>query len=489
MTLGNHPLSHATSVAPLQHASRSLPRLQVHSSSHYLQTEKGDPFFWLGDTAWQLIHSTTREECSYYLQTRATQGYTVIQAVVLAEMNGVRKPSALGLLPFKDEDSLRPNDLYFDRVVEIVDEAARYGLYVALLPTWGDKLTAPWGDGPRIFRNDNLATAHTYGSYLAKKLKGRTNVIWMLGGDRPARIRDCGSEYLIEKAKSFDIDSKQDWTPIWAALADGLNVEEHALTLYHPQGGSESTSILLRDADWLSVNGIQSGHGAGRDTPNWELIARDYALTPAKPTLDLEPNYEDHPYNPWPAWDPATGYFRDYDVRKQLYRSVFAGACGVTYGHHAVWQFASLRNGVINHADRDWIDALQRPAGRQAVFLRRLIESRPFFARAPDQSVLLSTTNRRADHVQATRALDGSYLLVYIPCADQPISLNLSSMPQGERTAWWYDPRTGIGTRIAQSFSGSKVDVTTPPYGPDWVLVVDDARSGFGPPGLDAWNS
>ena len=48
-----------------------LPRVVVHPGGHYLQTEDGRPFFWLGDTAWQLVHATTREECSYYLHTRA----------------------------------------------------------------------------------------------------------------------------------------------------------------------------------------------------------------------------------------------------------------------------------------------------------------------------------------------------------------------------------------------------------------------------------
>jgi len=43
---------------------------------------------------------------------------------------------------------------------------------------------------------------------------------------------------------------------------------------------------------------MQSGHGSGHDVPVWEMIAGDYALAPVKPTLDLEPNYEDHPYNP-----------------------------------------------------------------------------------------------------------------------------------------------------------------------------------------------
>jgi hypothetical protein len=35
--------------------------------------------------------------------------------------------------------------------------------------------------------------------------------------------------------------------------------------------------------------------------------------------LDAEPNYEDHPVNPWPKWNTDSGYYRDYDVRKQLY--------------------------------------------------------------------------------------------------------------------------------------------------------------------------
>ena len=168
---------------------RPLPRVIVHPEGHYLAGDDGSPFFWLGDTAWQLIQSTTRPECSYYLHTRARQGFTVIQTVVLAEFGGVKQPTALGLVPFKYNDPKLPNYDFFDRVVQIVDEAAQYGLYVALLPSWGDKLTAPWGEGPRLFRNDNLGEAEQYGRYLAGKLKDRTNVLWVLGGDRPPRVK------------------------------------------------------------------------------------------------------------------------------------------------------------------------------------------------------------------------------------------------------------------------------------------------------------
>ncbi len=74
--------------------TKPLPRIEIHRDGHMLQTEDGRPFFWLGDTAWELIDHTTNEEARYYLHTRARQGFTVIQTVVLAEMDGIKKPSA-----------------------------------------------------------------------------------------------------------------------------------------------------------------------------------------------------------------------------------------------------------------------------------------------------------------------------------------------------------------------------------------------------------
>ena len=448
----------------------SLPRVRVHPDGHYLETADGRPFFWLGDTAWELIHATTREECTYYLHTRARQGFTVIQTVVLSEFDNFEKPNVLGLSPFVDKDPRRPSEAYFDRVVQIVDEAGSLGLYVALVPVWGDKLTAPWGAGPRIFRNDNLADARAYARYLGARLKARTNVLWVLGGDRPPRT------------------PREDWTPIWRELAAGLaeGAGDTPLIAYHPQGGSESSSVYLHREPWLSVNGMQSGHGGGHDVPVWEWVARDYALTPAKPTLDLEPNYEDHPYNPWPRWDPSTGYFRDHDVRKQVYRSVFAGAAGVTYGHHAVWGFVGPRNDVRNFADRDWVDALYRPAGRQVVFLRRLIESRPFFSRIPDQSLIVGDAGKGGQHLEATRDREGTYAFVYFPNSDQTATLDLTRLRSKRLRAWWYDPRTGVGTLVGLLEAAPQREFRSPPYGPDWVLVLEDPAAGYAPPGLEA---
>ncbi len=462
-----------------------LPRIHVHSDGHSLQTEDGRPFFWLGDTAWQLIHATSREECSYYLHARASQRFTVIQTVVLSEFDGIRKPSALGLLPFADADPSRPNDAYFDRVVEIVDEAASLGLYVALVATWGDKLTAPWGAGPALFRNDNLSVAHRYAAYLAGKVKNRTNVIWILGGDRPPRLTGLSNDYLNDLVKKTGFAPDQDWTPVWRAFAQGISDASPAapLIVYHPQGGV-SSSQYLHSEPWLSVNGMQSGHGGGHDVPVWSWVERDYALSPTKPTLDLEPNYEDHPYNPWPRWDASTGFFRDHDVRKQVYRSVFAGACGVTYGHNSVWGFVGTRNDPLNVVDRDWIDALYRPGGRHVGFLRQLMESRPFFRRIPDQSVIIGDSGTGGAHMQAMRDRDGTFAFVYVPLNDSDFTVNLSAIRSSHARAWWYDPRTGVGKLIGEMPTQSRKQFRTPPYGPDWVMVLDSVDANYSPPGL-----
>lgn len=465
--------------------ARLLPAIRVHKGGHYLETSNGRPFFWLGDTAWKLVHNLSREECSYYLDTRARQGFTILQVVVLSEGEG-NNTNVLGLCPFADSDPTRPNEAFFDRVVEIVDEAGSLGLYIALLPTWGDRVTAPWGSGPRWFRNDNLPIVRGYARYLGQKLKGRSNVVWMLGGDRPAKLdKSKPKEWPQNHAAALGIPMDSDWTPIWREFAAGIaeGTGTSPVCLYHPQGGERSTSVVLANESWLSVNGMQSGHGGGHDQPVWDWISRDFAMTPSKPTLDLEPNYEDHPYNPWPVWDPANGYFRDYDVRKQTYRSVFAGACGVTYGHHAVWQFAGAPREVINFADRDWIDALCRPAARQMVFLRRLVESRPFFDRVPDQSLIVGDAGKGGLHLQAMRDRAGTYALIYFPLNDQTANIDLGKVQSRSVRCWWYDPRTGVAKLLGE-FGGKPRDFRTPPYGPDWVLVLDNPALAYAPPGL-----
>ena len=95
--------------------------LRVTPNRRTLEYDDGTPFFYLGDTAWQLFHRLDREQADRYLRNRAAKGFTVIQAVVLAELGGLEVPNANGDLPLVDKDPTRPNEAYFRHVDYILN--------------------------------------------------------------------------------------------------------------------------------------------------------------------------------------------------------------------------------------------------------------------------------------------------------------------------------------------------------------------------------
>ena len=101
----------AAAVGGLATAAHARPTLEIAPGGRHMQTSEGEPFFYLGDTAWALFHRLTREEAEIYLQDRADKGFTVIQAVALAELRGLDEPNAYGDLPLMGRDPASPTRL------------------------------------------------------------------------------------------------------------------------------------------------------------------------------------------------------------------------------------------------------------------------------------------------------------------------------------------------------------------------------------------
>ncbi|MES2647925.1 MAG: glycoside hydrolase family 140 protein [Bacteroidota bacterium] len=440
-------------------------RLLVSKDGRNLQFSDGTAFFWLGDTGWELFHRLKLEEIEQYLDNRAAKGFNVIQAVALAEFDGLRKPNQYGELPLLNLDPSMPNSKYFKVIDSTVHMAARRNLFIGLLPTWGDKVTKLWGEGPVVFDSVN---AFNYGKWIGQRYKNDPNIIWILGGDRPA------------------VNDENDWRPVWRAMAKGIKAatNNNCLITYHPAGGNNSTSQWLNNEPWLDINMFQSGHGGGHDVASWDLVKRDLAYSPARPTLDAEPNYEDHPVSPWPKWNVDNGYFRDYDVRKQTYRSVFAGACGVTYGHHAVWQFMNAKEAAINYPDRGWINALDRPGAFQVGYLKSLLLSRPMFQRIADSSIIVSGQGEKGEHIESFHTADYSYTMIYLPVG-KTFAVNTRSMPDLLKV-WWFNPKDASTHEPLTIKRNDRMEFTPPTTGfeNDWVLVLDDASRNFKRPGI-----
>jgi hypothetical protein len=121
------------------------------------------------------------------------------------------------------------------------------------------------------------------------------------------------------------------------------------------------------------------------------------------------------------------------------------------------------------------------------MFLRELIESRPYFNRVPDQSLIVGDAGKGALHIQATRDTDGSYAFVYFPASDLTAKINGTKLRSKHLRAWWYDPRTGVGTLIGMFDAAPELEFRSLPYGPDWVLTLEDPDARYAPPGLKPW--
>lgn len=428
---------------------------EVSSNGRHLMKE-GKPFFWLGDTAWELFHRLNREEADFYLKKRASLGYTLIQAVALAELDGLHVPNAYGDLPLKNNDPTQPNEAYFKHVDYIIDKAGEMELTIGFLPTWGDKLfKAGWGLGPEVF---NPMNAKAYGKWLGNRYKNRKNIIWILGGDRNPRQGTNDTEV---------------WRAMAAGIAEGLGGNSKALMTFHPQPNKDGASEWFHNDEWLDFNMFQTGHC--RDASVFGNIQGSYDRHLIKPVLNGEPIYEDHPV----CFNAADlGISNAYDIRKAAYLSLFAGAFGHTYGCHDIWQMYTQGKAAVNGAAMDWKLALDLPGAGQMQHVRKLMESRPILDRVPDQSIIVENNRASYERIQATRGLD--YAFIY-SATGTPFSVKLGRISGTFVRASWFNPRNGKAEEIGKiENSGTKqFDPPASGYGQDWILILDDASKDY----------
>lgn len=443
--------------------------LRVSDNKRFLVHEDGTPFFYLGDTAWELFHRLNRQEADKYLENRADKGFTVIQAVAIAEVDGHNAANPYGHLPLVDQDPARPavqdgpaND-YWDHVDYIVDKANSLGLYIGFLPTWGRYWHDEVKDGKPLFTVEN---AQMYGRWLGGRYKDK-RLIWILGGDRT--IENDQQKQIIR------------------AMARGLRQGDggaHLMT-FHPRGGSGSSKDFHND-DWLDFNMRQNGHNA-KFNEGYQNTRADYDLKPVKPVLDGEPMYEDHPVS-FRAKD--LGHSISSDIRRPLYWDLFGGACGHTYGHHSVWQMWQPGRGPINGPLMPWFEAIDQPGAGQMQYGRWLMESRPFLSRVPDDSIIVtgpvptSVPGAGRYRFVGTRDAEGSYAMVYAPVG-RPFKVRMDAIKGPKVKAWWYNPRDGQATAIGEFPNTGEREFLPPDKGEmlDWVLVLDDATKNFPAPG------
>lgn len=442
----------------LASSNGQVPLLKISANKRFFQTADGKPFFWLGDTGWLLFIKCDREEASQYLDDRKQKGFNVVQVMLIHDITlgvnkygdssihnqDVSKPVVTAGKKFGDKQQYD----YWDHVDYIIDEAAKRGIYMALVPVWGGNI-----------KHVNAAQAKSFATFLANRYKSKSNIIWLNGGD----IK--GTEGLNQ----------------WKIIGHTINsVDKNHLITFHPRGRN-SSSAWFHNESWLDFNMFQSGHRSyAQDTSssetlhygedNWKYVNDDYKLTPTKPTIDGEPSYEDIPYGLHRADQP---YWQDYEVRRYAYWSVFAGGCGFTYGHNSVMQFYTPGDSGISFFPKiKWQDGLKAPGAGQMKYLKQLILSKSYFDRVPAQSIIVDN-GERYDKVIATRGEDYAMIYVY---NGRDFKVRTEAQKFYPKKASWFNPRNGEIKTISD-YRFATVNEFDPPgekeNGNDWVLILE----------------
>ncbi len=349
-------------------------------------------------------------------------------------------------LPASGTDALFDrNSSYWTNLDWVIEAAARRGMVLALVPAWGSLVKS----GQLNARN-----VDAYAKFLGERYRSKPNIVWIVGGDIPG---DTHKE-------------------VWNALGETLKgVDPDHLITFHPFGRTDSSTWFHNDP-WLDFNMFQSGHrnyAQDADSPhkygedNWRFVRDDYARVPVKPVIDGEPSYENIPQG---LHDPKEPYWQASDVRRYAYWSVFAGAAGHTYGDNAIMQFHAPGLGAGAYGVKNfWTEALDDPGAGQMQYLKKLMLSRPYFERVPDDSVIVDQ-GERYDRVVAMRGK--SYLFAYT-YTGRAFKVRMGSIGGTKVSASWFDPRTGEAQPAGSMKNEGIVTFTPPEKGNDWVLVLD----------------
>lgn len=446
-------------------------QIQVSANGRYLQTADGKPFFYTGDTAWELFHRLNQTEADLYLENRKKLGFNVIQAVALAEIKGLSEPNAYGDFPLNmknfSPDTTKDYDLndslaydYWDNMDYIIDLAEKKGLFIALLPCWGEYVS-PRFEKYTVF-SDSIK-GYEFGWFIANRFKKHNNIIWVLGGDRFANEKSHGISTWNAMAEGIT-----DAT-VGVKLQDGKADFDATCMSYHAMYPS---SIWFENQKWIDINMWGSYHEKVDNDRAFEVAYYQWVTPNTRPTINAEPPYEQSGIN----YDLKNGLFDDFDVRQQAYWSVFAGCAGHTYGNTSMWQFLNKKTYDSNNntPSLNWIEALNLPGATQMQHLKSLMEKYNDVNRIPAQEILASNSHDATGHLQAT--MGKNFALIYIPTGKN-IEVTLLKSNWKKFDAQWYNPKDGTFLPISSFENKAKIEFDppqNPKRGNDWVLVLEN---------------
>jgi hypothetical protein len=423
--------------------------LKVSSNHRYLVDQNSVPFLVAGDSAWSLIVNLTEAQAATYFADRKAHGFnTVLFSLFVGEAIFGRSDFSTtdGIVPFTTPgDISTPNPAYFQRVDDMINLAASYGLCVFLDPieNYG------W---ETVFESSGPTKCAAFGSYLGNRYKNSPNIVWSNGNDY------------------------QDWPAadsVFLAITNAIKAvdTQHTNTIelnYY-------NSMAFDDPRWIApVIGFNWSYTY---FPAYVEDLRCYTASPTTPYILGETIYEQETH-------PTTDSGTVENLRRQEWWTGCSGATGQLYG--SAWTDAFPTG---------WQDNLDTPAAIQFGYLNKILRPLEWYSLVPDTTHSFVTSGYGTSYeypgnpagipaqgtlgvdkfVTAAITPDGTLGIAYLP-STTTITVSMIQF-SGPVTAKWVDPSTGNATTLSGSpFAAAGSQQFTSPGSTsdgqkDWVLL------------------
>jgi hypothetical protein len=434
--------------------------MRVAPNKRTLVYGDGSPFFYLGDTAWEITWRSTMDEVKRYISTRKQQGFNAVQIVAMThiglwEFGTINRQNQTYFL---NRDFFMINPRYFDYLDSIVQMLNDSGMVAVLVPAWANGMTEAnhvpaWY--PKFLPNDAVLLM---AKYTAARYAGN-HVVWIVGGDAP-----------------YSLPSQQKFWGQFAETIQQMDGKQH-LTTVHSKGFSGSYEFFPNPTPWLDFHTYQSSHIIASAAPRAYAL-QGFVLSPPKPILNAEPIYEDIISNFWSNPSPVE-YASAEDVRNASYSSVLSGSLvGCSYGAHGIWQWNSAAFPADNIQPRLNVDsALTLPGARHMAIMKNIMENYVWHRLEPAQSLVRTV---QPSSIVMDAAQHSNAILAYFPRGIASATLNASTLT-GRKYFRWHNPATGVFTSFRELSSADGMLSATPPTQmQDWLLAVSNDTNQIG---------
>ena len=321
--------------------------LRVSADRRHLVHENGKPFFWLADTAWNGPLKSSAPDWDLYLADRRLKGFSAIQFVAAHWLGATA--DAEGRPAYTNPERIRIEPAFFQRLDSRIDRINDFHLVAVPVLAWA----ATWNQGS-VHLNPGTSLADDQLVVLIRYLVSRYGahqVVWMLAGDG-----------------SYEGAEAERWRRIGRAALAGTS----RLATIHPSG-RRWVHREFEGEPWYSFNGYQSGQWNDAESGSWINAPRPAAEFASRPTIDIEPCYEDHR-----PLDAPGGRIDAREVRRASYWSLLASpVAGVSYGAHGVWSWENTPAVPLSHPNsgvaRTWREAMKLPGSVAISHLRSIV--------------------------------------------------------------------------------------------------------------------